>query len=440
VEEQVRRHIEEEAAIGSALELGYGRRKLRLEVPTSLEYVELTPPIIAAKPRENAVSEALETPLGSARLGALAAGAKSVLVVVPDRTRAAGARHYLPPVLAELDGAGVSREDVCLITANGSHPEISPGELRAMLGDEIPERYRVVQHDSRDDSAMVEVGVTGRGTPVAVNRLCVDSDLVVLTGSMSFHYFAGFGGGRKSLFPGIAAYKSMVANHRLTLGPGEGLDGRCGAGVLEGNPVHEDIMEAFSMLPAPFILNTVVAPGGGIVEAFAGSHDPAFSAACAATRKWFAAGDSGVADLVIASCGGFPWDINLLQAHKGLRNASLAARDGGSVLLVAECSQGVGSPTLERGLGYGTWREADEAARRSYVLNAHTAVALLQQASRVKLHMVGGAGELPCARSWARHFEDVRDALNAALSAAGSAGPRTVYMPLAGITVPGASS
>jgi nickel-dependent lactate racemase len=441
VEGRIRGHIEEtEETIGLTLDLPYGREKLHLAVPDSLDVMEVTPPVLEAARDELAVKNALESPLGSTRLHKLAGDAKSVLVVIPDKTRAAGARSYLPPVLSELDSAGIDRGNVRLITANGSHPALNRAELIEIVGQDIFDRYSVCQHDSKDESSIVELGTTRRGTPVGVNRLCLESDLVVLTGSLSFHYFAGFGGGRKSLFPGLAAYRSMVANHRLTLGPGQGLDSRCGAGVLRGNPVHEDIMEAFSMLPPPFILNTVVAPGGAIVEAFAGSHDPVFEAACSATRRWFSSGTEGAADLVIASCGGFPWDINLLQAHKGLRNAALAARDGGAVVLVAECGQGVGSPTLEEGLRHASWREADEAARRAYVLNAHTAVALLQQSSRVKIHMVSRARELPCAQRWATHHEEPASAYEAALVDLGTKTPFVYHMPLAGITVPKASS
>jgi nickel-dependent lactate racemase len=138
----------------------------------------------------------------------------------------------------------------------------------------------------------------------------------------------------------------------------------------------------------------------------------------------------------VASCGGHPYDINLLQMHKGLRNAALCARDGGQVVLAAKGGQGVGSATLERGLAHGTWREADAAARSSYVLNAHTAVALLQQAARVTIRMVSEVRELECARSWARHYMDAQEAFDAALAAAQTERPTIYYMPLAGITVP----
>lgn len=436
MEETLRRHREKEKAIDRTLELSYGRGKLTLRLPQSVEATDIVPAVMRATPKPGAVTEALRNPMGSPRLEEVARGKRNVLVVIPDKTRASGAGCYLPPVLDALDRAGVRSGEIRLITANGAHPQMSEEELLEIVGAEISGRHRIVQHDAMDESALVEVGRTSRGTRVAINRLCVESDLVILTGSLSYHYFAGFGGGRKTLFPGLAAYHSIVANHRLTLGPGEGLDPRCGAGVLEGNPVHEDIMEAFAMLPSPFVLNIVVAPGGGIVEAFAGSHEHVFENACDATRRGFAAKLGEEADLVIASCGGFPWDINLLQMHKGIRNASLATRDGGAVVLVGEGGQGVGSATLEKGLGHKSWREADKAARRSYVLNAHTAVALLQQTARVSLHMVSRVADLPCAGPWATYYPDVQSAYEGAVRELGSENPLTYYIPLACITVP----
>ncbi len=414
----------------------YGRDVLTVTPPPDLEPVELLPAATGEPAGESPVESALRAPDGSPRLEELAGKRSSALVVIPDKTRAAGARVYLPPVLDSLAEGGMGPERVRLITANGSHPRLSKDELAEIVGPEISGSYSIVQHDARDGSAMSYVGRTSRGTPVGVNRLCLDCDLVVLTGSVSFHYFAGFGGGRKTLFPGIGAYDSIVANHRLTLGPGGGLDPRCGPGLLEGNPVHEDLMEAFEMFPPPFLLNTVVAPGGGIVEAFAGAHKPVFEAVCSAARRAYAVKVERKADLVIASCGGHPWDINLLQMHKGLRNACLAARDGGAVVLVGEAAQGVGSATLEQGLNHGDWRAADEAARRSYVLNAHTAVALLQQAARVSIHMVSEARGLSCAQSWARHYPDAQSALEGALESTSVRPGLTYYMPMAGVTVP----
>ena len=407
-----------------------------MEAPPCLDISELTPSIVRAVPNHRAVDDALQAPFGSPRLEELARERRSALVVIPDKTRAAGARSYLPPVLAALHRGGMDYKDIRLVTANGAHPALTDGELSEIVGPEILGLYEIHQHDSKDGSAMVGLGTTARGTPVAMNRLCVESDLVVLTGSVSFHYFAGFGGGRKTLFPGLAAYDSIVANHRLVLGPGEGLDPRCGAGLLEGNPVHEDIMEAFSMSPPPFLLNVVVAPGGGIVDAFAGAHDPVFRSACESTGRVFSVEIATRADLVVASCGGHPWDINLLQMHKALRNAALATRDGGAVLLAGEAAQGVGSPTLEQGLKHGSWRAADRAARSSYTLNAHTAVALLQQAARVSVHLVSELRGHQCAASWAEHYADAQSALKGAIGSLGAGRALTYYMPLAGVTVP----
>jgi nickel-dependent lactate racemase len=312
---------------------------------------------------------------------------------------------------------------------------MSGAELASVLGEDTLARYTVYQHDAREEFSLVHLGKTSRGTSVSLNRRCLEAGLIVLTGSVSFHYFAGFGGGRKTLFPGLAGYESIVANHRLTLGDRPGLHPGCREGNLEGNPVHEDIMEAFEMAPAPFVLNTCVAPRGGVVRAFAGEHARVFPAACAAARRAFGVSVSRKADLVIASCGGHPWDINVLQMHKALRNACAAARDGASVVLVGEARQGVGSKALEEGLRLASWQEADAHFRRSYALNGHTVVSFLQQAERVDLHLVSAAECLSRVRRATLH-PDVQSALRAALEALDTSSPVAYYMPLAAITVP----
>ena len=443
MDERLRQEARQEGEIkGRLLELPYGRKTLKVELPSSIPVTVLSPPVSNMKPfaseggGEGIVLRALASPMGSQALDELARRSGSALVVIPDKTRAAGVREYLPPVLRALEKGGLDDRDVILITANGAHAPMSETEIRKLVGRDVYERYRLLQHNSRDSASISHVGVTSRGTDVAVNSACLEAGLLVLTGAVSFHYFAGFGGGRKLLFPGLASYDSIVANHRLVLGPAEGLHPMCRSGNLEGNPVHEDIMEAFSMLPPPFVLTTVAAPDGAVLEVFAGLHDEVFAAACGAARRAFAVRIREKADLVIASCGGHPWDINLLQLHKSLRHAASAARDGGALVLVGEASEGLGSETLEKGLRYSSWREADRAMRGSYILNGHTAVSLLREVERVAVHMVTALGEHLGKPSWAWFYEDAQTAVDAALESLDVDHPLVYFMPLAAITTP----
>jgi nickel-dependent lactate racemase len=374
--------------------------------------------------------------MGFAPLKRLAEGLGSALVVIPDRTRAAGVRQYLPPVLKALKDGGLDERRVRLITANGAHRLMSDREMIDLVGGEIHSRYRPIQHDSMDGSAMSPVGVTSRGTAVAVNRACLEAELVVLTGAVSFHYFAGFGGGRKLLFPGLASYESIVANHKLVLGDAEGLHPLCLSGNLEGNPVHEDIMEAFSMLKPPFVLTTVTAPGGGVLEAFGGAHNEVFAAACGAARRAFSVMIPRKADCVIASCGGHPWDVNLLQLHKSLRHAASVARDGAALVLAGEAGEGTGSKTLEIGLSHESWRAADRAMRESYVLNGHTAVSLLREAERLSLHLVTSLGSRLKSARWGSFHEDAQVAVDTALKGLDVDRPLIYFMPMAAISIP----
>jgi nickel-dependent lactate racemase len=442
-EETDGRAREEEKTMSRTLGIPYGTGGLRVDLPSSIEPVTLLPAVAAGEVNasdgewgEAAVRKALREPMGSPTLGKLAAESESALVVIPDKTRAAGVREYLPPVLAALAEGGLDERSVRVLTANGAHPPMSEAELAELVGVDIYSRYRPSQHDSRDRARLSDVGVTSRGTAVAVNSACLETDLLVLTGAVSFHYFAGFGGGRKLLFPGLASYDSIVANHKLVLGPTPGIHPSCRSGRLEGNPVHEDIMEAFRMLPAPFVLTTVVAPRGPVLQAFAGAHDDVFKSACGAAERAFGIKIDRKADLVIASCGGHPWDINLLQMHKSLRHAAAVVRDGGVLVLAGQAPEGIGSQTLEQGLRYGTWKDVDRAMRQSYILNGHTAVSLLKEAERLSLHLVSSLGQRMTGAGWADFYEDAQAAVEAALHGLGVKHPLVYFMPLAAMTVP----
>jgi nickel-dependent lactate racemase len=195
-------------------------------------------------------------------------------------------------------------------------------------------------------------------------------------------------------------------------------------------------MEAFRMLPAPFVLTTVVAPRGPVLQAFAGAHDDVFKSACGAAERAFGIKIDRKADLVIASCGGHPWDINLLQMHKSLRHAAAVVRDGGVLVLAGQAPEGIGSQTLEQGLRYGTWKDVDRAMRQSYILNGHTAVSLLKEAERLSLHLVSSLGQRMTGAGWADFYEDAQAAVEAALHGLGVKHPLVYFMPLAAMTVP----
>ncbi len=291
------------------------------------------------------ILRALKSPVGCPRLADLCRKGQRIAVVVPDLTRRAAVSTYLPPLLEELVRSGVPDDDVTIIVALGIHRALDEDEVENLVGKDTYRRYTVINHDADDPMANVDLGTTASGIPVQINRYVAEADLAILTGSIAYHYFAGYGGGRKSLLPGVASRSACEAHHRMVVDHRKGkLSGVLGPGLLEGNPVHNAMLDACSMAPPLFILNTVTEPGGGIVGAAAGELAAAHLDACRLHDSFYRRELDGPSRLVIASAGGVPKDVNFVQAHKGLYSAHRAVAEDGVVILAARCREGTGNP------------------------------------------------------------------------------------------------
>ena len=325
--------------------------------------------LLAAKPQplppsEDDIGRRIARPVGTLPLCRLARGGDRVAIAVSDVTRYSATEKILPFLLRETDAADVPRERVTLFVARGTHRTMTDAEVREAVGPEIDSGIRVEQSDP--DGDLATLGTTSRGTKVLVSRRLMEHDRIVLTGTISFHYFAGFGGGRKALVPGCAGRETALQTHfRIFRTDGPGKHPMARPGVLAGNPVHEDIVEAVSMASPTFLVNTLLTPGKRIFDLVAGHWQKAHEEGCARYAKHFRVRVSKRYPLVIASAGGFPKDIDLIQSHKALDNAFLATQPGGVLILLAECADGFGSPTLlslvpaqgPRRVGAGTARE-----------------------------------------------------------------------------------
>ncbi|MDF1536935.1 MAG: nickel-dependent lactate racemase, partial [bacterium] len=321
------------------------------------------------------VIRALENPVGCPRLADVARKGQKVALVVPDLTRRAGVSVYLPPLLDELARSGVRDDDVTIIVALGIHRPLDEDELGQLAGKDIRGRYNVVNHEADKHGSNLHMGNTVRGLPVELNRTVAEADRVVLTGSVTYHYFAGYGGGRKSLLPGVASRKSCEAHHRMVVDYRRGkLQGELGPGILEGNPVHGAMLEACLMAPPIFILNTVTEPGGSIIGAAAGELIQAHLDACRRHDIFYRKEIKEPSRLVIASAGGHPRDVNFVQAHKGLYSAHRTVAADGVVILAARCPEGTGNPDFIRWFERCRTEEQwlDELERR-YQINGQTA-------------------------------------------------------------------
>ena len=312
-----------------------------------------------------------------------------VVIVTSDITRHTGSEIYLPLLVERLTRSGIRESDIEIVIALGIHRKQTEAEHKKIVG-ALYGRIRVTDHDCDDPGKLVYLGRTGNGVGVEINRRIAEADRVILTGTIGFHYFAGFGGGRKAILPGVASRQACMASHFAVLNPGEGSgrNPRATTGNLEGNPVHQAMEEACAMVQPAFILNTVLSPDKRIVAVFAGEWRDAFAAGCRYYAEHFTCRLAAPADLVVVSCGGFPKDINFIQAHKSMEYGCQALREGGVLVLLAECRDGYGNGTFFNWFRHRELPEFEAALRRHYEINGQTAYSALYKAQRYRVILV----------------------------------------------------
>ncbi|MGI8835408.1 MAG: nickel-dependent lactate racemase [Pyrinomonadaceae bacterium] len=373
--------------------LGYGRGTQTLNFDEErFQVLELNPT------NEKLLSDveigaALSETVGSLPIDDLFSAGDSVLVVVSDATRATGSAQIINLLVRRLIQAGVAPSDIATIFATGIHRRVTEAERIELLTPFIAQRVRTIHHDAYDSDALVSLGVTDRGTQVEVNRALKDFSHVILTGAIGFHYFAGFSGGRKSICPGLASAQTIEATHMLALDFETGSRRRgVGTGKLDGNAVNEECERIAALIEPRFSVNAVVDSRGRVIGVHAGHWRAAHRAGCA---EYFATHSVGVAErreLVVVSCGGSPWDINLIQAHKALEMAAQATTEGGTIVLLAECSDGLGRPDFLKWFEEDGSRALAARLREGYEVNGQTAWSLLTKAERYRIFLVS---ELP---------------------------------------------
>ncbi len=286
-----------------------------------------------------ATLEAIRNPIDSKPLREIVKAGETVTIIVSDMTRLCGTDKFLPVIVEELNSVGVKDEDITVLIATGTHRAHTPEEDVVVCGEEMVKRLRIVQHNCRDRESMMVLGKTSFGNEVALNKVAVNCDRLILTGAVTLHPFAGFGGGRKALMPGSASYESIMMNHCMTMSPvdGGGMNKNCDASLLDNNPVHLDMKECVELRNPDFLVNTVFTPDGDISEVVAGHWYTAWEQGTRDLMKMSASHIKELADVVICSCGGFPKDMNLYQATKAHMNAQFAVKPGGILIAVMDC-------------------------------------------------------------------------------------------------------
>ena len=370
------------------IDLKYGRTS----IPFKFDEDRFT--VLGDIPEGQALSDAaigtkLDAPIGSDTVENIVHTSQSVLIVVPDATRDVGCGQVLNILVRRLIASGVAPFNITIIFATGIHRAVTEAEKIAILTPFIAQRIKTISHGPRDLMQIVSVGKTGSGIPVELNRALFEQDNVVLIGGINFHYFAGFTGGRKLVCPGLASSKTIAATHKLAFDC-ERKDRRVdvGPGLLDGNAVHEAFLEAASFAKPAFAVNTIVNSDGEIVDLVCGDWIVAHRAACDVYAAEHFVAITEKRDLVVVSCGGYPHDIDLIQAHKALDAASHACTDGGTIILIAECIDGVGRADF---LNWFEAANSDELAANlcnKYQVNGQTAWSLLRKAENYNIHIV----------------------------------------------------
>lgn len=335
----------------------------------------------------SAVLSALEHPHCGAPLRRLVAPGEPVTVVVSDRTRVTGARQILGALMSYLSDCGVAPERISLLFATGIHRRQTPAEQAAVVGDAAASGASLVDHDPDGSQGLRAIGTTKAGTPVVLNHLVSDGRLVILTGSVSFHYLAGFGGGRKSILPGVAGREAILAFHRHSLSPKpEGGRHPCAwPGVVAGNPLAREAREAAAMLSRTFLLNTAMTPAGEIARLFSGEVEGAFASATEWCRANLEVTLPAAVPFVIVGAGGSPRDSNLVQAHKALEMVWRACVPGGVIVLVAECGDGLGNERMAQWFEESDSRAHEKRLRERFEVNGFTALALRWKSERLRI-------------------------------------------------------
>ncbi|HEX9079862.1 MAG TPA: nickel-dependent lactate racemase [Desulfuromonadaceae bacterium] len=369
------------------MELKYGSTSFDLDLPPARLAGVISPPIpLPAASPEEIVTRALDA--SQPIISGFRPGDR-VVIVTSDITRYTASEIYLPLLVERLNRQGIPDRNIEILIALGIHRKQTDHEHEKIVGP-LYGRIRVSDHDCDDPAELACVGRTGSGIEVSINRRAVEADRLILTGVIGFHYFAGFGGGRKSVLPGIASRRACMASHFCVLNPapGSGRNPLATTGNLAGNPVHQAMEEACAMVEPDFILNTVLSPDKRIMAAFSGHWREAHEAGCRFYAESFSFPLREKADLVVVSCGGFPKDINLIQAHKSMEYASQALKDGGVMILLAECRDGFGNATFFNWFRHKGLDEFEAALRERYEINGQTAYSMLTKARRFRIILV----------------------------------------------------
>ena len=369
---------------------------------------------------QDIIKTALQHPIHSLPLKEIVHPLEKVVVVTSDSTRPFPTHIVLPYVIEELMHAGIRKEDITVMFAVGSHRHMTNEERKQLAGVDL------LLVDS-EETRMRYVGSTTRGTPVEVDERLLLADRVIALGNVEYHYFAGFSGGAKAIVPGCASHKTISANHSWMTNE------KAGAGVIEGNPVREDIEEAASFAKVDFIVNVVLNTQKEIIGCYAGDVTAAHRKAVQDLAAHFACPIEHLYDIVVVADGGFPKDRNLYQTQKALANAIYAVKESGVIILAGGCREGYGNKTFESWMKkYHHPDEMTEEIQKHFVLGGHKALSFARAKKKADLYLISDG--IDVSDTFIVQRDNLQETFDAVYQS--MAQPSVLIMPNGGSTLP----
>lgn len=415
------------------MDFKYGKTTLSLDLPNWINWQLLKKDLpFSFQPQSVIVQQGIDEliRLLSSRIHANS----RLLLIVPDHTRKCNLPIILSPLLDALEKQFAAQIEILI--ANGSHVEQPAQVIMELLTSKIYHRCAVSQHDSQKNDELVYLGETTRGTEIRLNHKVKEADFIITIGGILYHYFAGFGGGPKMLLPGVAGYETIRQNHGRTIDSHSGaFHPRCFEGNIEDNPVYDDLAQVLNVVENVLSLQVILSPDNQIVFCEAGPIRETQRKLVKGVEQIYTLPINEKADVVIADAGGWPSDVNLIQAHKAIHHAFQAVKPGGCVLVIAECREGVGSKTFLPVFQYRDSQTIGRALTTNYQINSHTALSLKEKAEQVRLIMLSSLDRTIVEKTGMTAAADLKEAME--LLAHLCSGAKTGYLfPQANLYLP----
>lgn len=393
------------------LSVNYGKQLLNIHLDKKVDILSKK---LTAKPltSEDVFDKLANDSIYSESLAEMIQKSKKILLILPDITRKSGAELLLDKLTQMFETAN---KEFSIIFATGTHRAMTDDEKKSILTPEIYNKYKdlILDHDAEDLESHTFFGKTRRNTPIFINKAYKAHDLIVTLAAVSYHYFAGFGGGRKMLIPGIAAKKTAIANHKLVLDSyNKRKDPAAVTGNLKANPVHDDIVEMIMIARAHcsyYAINTLLDDNGKIVDAIGGDLFMGHAKATERLKELTCITLNQKYDTVIVSCGGYPKDINMVQAQKSLDRATLAVKEGGKIIFIAENKDGYGNTHFKEFFDHPNSTEMFKSLLKDYQINRQTAYNLKNNLEKFEVYLYSEIEESDTKRMGFKQIKNVEE-------------------------------